>query len=323
MTPSEQQQIRALNDVLESEINIRLVENTHGTSAEMAKFCRELANLVPRIRLSRKKDDQRQVPVIGITDSITYSGVPAGTEFSPFVELLTALGNAKPGSPTGVDPRLAAVTAPAILTLYVSSVCPHCPDMFRQIYPLCLANDNLKLTIVDGPAFPELAEADNIKSVPTLILDSQFRWSATIDVDELLRIIGSRNLAELGVDSLKGMIQDGNAYGLSAMMLSENKIFPAFIELLIHPEFSVRLGAMAAIEDVAEQERSVAGQVVAPLMECFQQLDDQVKGDVLYVIGECGDANAGSFLRSVSAATQNNELREAAEDALEAMDLRM
>jgi len=52
-------------------------------------------------------------------------------------------------------------------------------------------------------------------------------------------------------------------------------------------------------------------------------LDDQVKGDVLYVIGECGDANAVSFLRSVSAATQNNELREAAEDALEAMDLRM
>jgi len=73
----------------------------------------------------------------------------------------------------------------------------------------------------------------------------------------------------------------------------------------------------------AEQERSVAGQVVAPLMERFDQLEDQVKGDVLYVIGECGDANAGSFLRSVSAATQNNELREAAEDALEAMDLRM
>ncbi|MBW2614529.1 MAG: hypothetical protein JRE12_19550 [Deltaproteobacteria bacterium] len=155
MTPSEQQQIRALNDVLESEIDIRLVENTHGTSAEMAEFCRELANLAPRIRLIREKDDQRQVPVIGITDSITYSGVPAGT--------------------TGVDPRLAAVTAPAILTLYVSSMCPHYPDMFRQIYPLCLANDNLKLTIVDGPAFPELVAADSIKSVPTLILDSQFR----------------------------------------------------------------------------------------------------------------------------------------------------
>ena len=194
--------------------------------------------------------------------------------------------------------------------------------MVRQIYPLCLKNRNLKLSIIDGPAFPELAEADNIKSLPTLILGNDFRWTALVDVDELVQIIGSRNPAELGVASLKGMIQDGNAYDLSKMMVSGKKIFPAFVELLVHPEFSVRLGAMAAIEDVAERAGSLAGQVVVPLMDLFDQLDDQIKGDILYVIGVCGDKRAVSFLESVATVTQNEELREAAEDALEAITTR-
>ena len=121
--------------------------------------------------------------------------------------------------------------------------------MVRQVFPLCLANHNLKLSIIDGPAFPELAEADNVKSLPTLIVDKHFRWTAVVDTDELLQVISSRDPAELGTAALKGMIQEGNAYGLSEMMLTYGKIFPAFVELLIHPEFSVRLGAMAAIEE--------------------------------------------------------------------------
>ena len=311
-----------LNEKLEIDISIRLIENEHEASNAMAAFCDELATLVSGIRLIREKDDARRVPAIEVTESIAYSGVPTGTEFAPFMELLSALGSIDSANIPMPDDNLAAITAPAILTLYVSSICPHCPAMVRQVYPLCLKNRNLKLFIIDGPAFPELAEADNIKSLPTLILDDNFRWTALVDADELVQIIGSRNPAELGVASLEGMIQDGNAYGLSEMMISVKKIFPAFVELLVHPEFSVRLGAMAAIEDVAERTGSLAGQVVVPLMDLFDQLDDQIKGDILYVIGVCGDQGVVSFLESVATATQNEELREAAEDALEAITTR-
>jgi len=308
-----------LNDKLENEISIRLIGNAHEASNAMAAFCDEVATLVSGIRLIREKDDERQAPVIEVTKSIAYSGVPMGTELAPFMELLSSVGRTDSAGIPASDARLSAITAPAILTLYVSSMCPHCPSMVRQVYPLCLKNRNLKLSIIDGPAFPELAEADNIKSLPTLILDNDFRWTAQVDVDELVQIIGSRNPAELCVASLKGMIQDGNAYDLSEMMVSEKKIFSAFVELLVHPEFSVRLGAMAAIEDVAERAGSLAGQVVVPLMDLFDHLDDQIKGDILYVIGVCGDETAVSFLTSVAAASQNDELKEAAEDALEAI----
>ena len=316
MTPSEQQQIKQLNDNLATGITIRFKETAHEANQAMAAFLEELTSLAPRIHVTRDKEDPQPAPAIEVTDAIAYSGVPSGTEFGPFVDLLTAVGE---GSTPSADGPLAAISAPAMLKLYVSSMCPHCPAMVKQIFPLCLANSNLKLAIIDGPAFPELAGIDKVKSLPTLLLDGNFRWTASVETDELLQVIGSRDPAELGPAALKGMIQDGNAYGLSEMMVSAGKIFPAFVELLIHPEFSVRLGAMAAIEDVAENAKSIASQVVAPLIECFDQAEETIKGDILYVLGGCGDEKAVTFLESVAAASENEELREAAEDALEAI----
>lgn len=318
MTPSEQQQIKQLNDNQAKEITLRLKEGegTHEVNEAMAAFCEELASLAPHIRVTREKEDRPSAPAIEVTESIAYSGVPSGTEFGPFVELLAAVGE---GSAPPADSPLAAIAAPAMLKLYVSSMCPHCPAMVRQIFPLCLANSNLKLAIIDGPAFPELAGTDKVKSLPTLLLDDNFRWTAAVDTNELLQVIGSRDPAELGPAALKGMIQDGNAYGLSEMMVSAGKIFPAFVALLIHPEFSVRLGAMAAIEDVAENAKPIANQVVGPLMERFDQAEETIKGDILYVLGACGDERAVSFLESVATASENEELREAAEDALDAI----
>jgi len=317
MTPTEQQQIKTLNENLDREITIRLKESTHAAHPTMQAFCEQLSSLAPNIRVTRDNDDPQPAPVIQVTESIAYSGVPEGTEFGPFIDLLSAVGqdNTPPA-----DGSLAAITTPAMLTLYVSSMCPHCPAMVRQVFPLSLANSNLKLTIIDGPAFPELAEADKVKSLPTLIVDSHFRWTASVDTDELLQVINSRDPAELGAAALKGMIQDGNAYDLSEMMISHGKIFPAFVDLLIHPEFSVRLGAMAAMEDVADRAISIAGQVLAPLMAQFDQVDETIKGDILYVIGVCGDEAAVPFLTSVAAAVESEELKEAAEDALTAIN---
>ena len=316
MIPSEQQQIKQLNDNLATEITIRFKEAAHEANQAMAVFLEELASLAPHIRVTRDKEDPQPAPAIEVTDAIAYSGVPSGTEFGPFVDLLAAVGE---DSTPSVDGPLAAIAAPAMLKLYVSSMCPHCPAMVRQIFPLCLANSNLKLAIIDGPAFPELAGTDKVKSLPTLLLDGNFRWTASVETDELLQVIGSRDPAELGPAALKGMIQDGNAYSLSEMMVSAGKIFPAFVELLIHPEFSVRLGAMAAIEDVVENAKSIAGQVVAPLMERFDQAEETIKGDILYVLGACGNEKAVTFLESVAATSQNDELKEAAEDALGAI----
>lgn len=183
MTPEEQQQVRNFNAGLDRELTLRLRESDHAANQAVAAFLEELASLAPKLRVVREKEDPQPAPAIMILDAIAYSGVPSGTEFEPFVELLSAVGQ---GSPSVEDGPLAAIGAPAMLKLYVSAMCPHCPAMFRQIFPLSLGNGNVKLTVIDGPTFPELAAKDNIKSLPTLLLDGNFRWTAAVDTAELL-----------------------------------------------------------------------------------------------------------------------------------------
>ena len=116
------------------------------------------------------------------------------------------------------------------------------------------------------------------------------------------------------------MIEEGDAEGVAAMMMERGKIFPAFVELLIHPRWSVRLGAMVAFETLAEEGIELAGQVVDPLTAAFGNADDSVKGDILHVLGEARNQAALPFLKRVVDAGYDEEVRSAAQEAVETIE---
>jgi HEAT repeat protein len=113
------------------------------------------------------------------------------------------------------------------------------------------------------------------------------------------------------------MIVNGDAFRLAEMMIREKKIFPAFFDLLTHEEFSTRLGAMAAVETLAEMDRGVAAQLIDPLIKGLEDQTDPVKGDILYILGEAGDRQIIPFLKRVVAGKYAEDVKEAAEDAID------
>jgi hypothetical protein len=167
--------------------------------------------------------------------------------------------------------------------------------------------------------FSEMAAADTIRSVPTLILDDQFRWTGSVDQQELLDTIQSRDPTQLSSATLEAIIADGNAYQLSEMMLKADCIIPAFFDLLMHEAFSTRLGAMAVAEEIADQRIGLAQQMTAPLIERFEHQTDAVKGDILYILGLSAGRKVLDFLDSITTETINADVKEAAVDAREAV----
>jgi HEAT repeat protein len=99
-------------------------------------------------------------------------------------------------------------------------------------------------------------------------------------------------------------------------MQRRNCLFPALFELLTHPKWPVRLGAMVVMETLAETDPALASGAVAPLLGAFEGLDTQAKGDVLYVLGETGDADVLPFIEK-TAEDAAGELKSAAEDAID------
>ena len=254
--------------------------------------------------------------LVVIGSGLRYQAVPDGHELQPFLEALAAASS----KPAAIDESAKALLErdrlPATLTLFIAPQCTFCPAVVRQLMPLPLIDDKIQLIIIDGTLFPEIAEPHKIQAVPTLLLDELFRWTGSVPLEEIINTINSRDPASLGAASLENILKEGQASHLAAMMMDDKKIFPAFYELLIHDKWSLRLGAMVVMEEIADLNPILASEVIDFLWNQFHQLPDQIKGDILYMFGEIGDRRAELWLNEVLTGEYDAEVKEAAREAL-------
>lgn len=317
MTSAEKKQIAGLNKKLSKEIQVKCLRTDHEQSAPIEKFCDNLSQQVPKIRVQKETGDSDEMPAIQIHAGLSYQAVPSGTEIAPFVEALQMAASESAQMDEGLSTQLAAIDLPTQLVLYVAPQCKFCPQAVRQLLPLLSANRHIRLTVIDAMTFPELAEKDNLQSVPTLILEDQFRWTGTFQTNEIVEIMAKRDPGALGPLSLEMMLKEGNAGQLAEMMLEKAQIFPAFYKLLIHPKWPVRLGAMVVMDELIEKNLDLALQTIEPLWQQFYKVDDRVKGDLLYIFGQTEQIEIAPRLEKVLNGDYAQEVKEAAQEALD------
>lgn len=321
MTSQEEKTIKRWNDGLSGKIEIDLILTEDERSTGFREFSDKLSNLASKLSINQIKDDENKVPAIKVGRSIYYHAIPLGVELEPFLEALTLLAGNSFKLTGEVQNRLDKVKIPADLKLYIAKQCPFCPKSVKQLIPLTFANELIKLEIIDGTLFPEIAELNNIRSAPTVLLDENFRWTGTANLDEIVEIILNRNPSSLSTASIISLLKEGNADQVAEMMLDHNSIFPAFINTLIHEKWPVRLGAMVAFEYIIEKNNVLAGQVVNPLWEQFQSVEDRIKGDIIYVLGETGNIEMIPELENILySGIYHDEVRDAAREALKRIE---
>lgn len=317
MTPSEKKQLDVLNQTLSKEIQITCRHTGHAQSRSIEKFCDDLSTRIPKIRVKKETGDPDTMPGIQIHAGLFYQAVPKGTEIAPFAEALQMAAAGAAPIDASLSEHLSAIHLPIHMVLYVAPQCTFCPQAVRQLLPLLFANPLLHLTVIDAMSFAEMAEKDKLQSVPTLILEDQFRWTGPFQTEEIVAIMVNRDPSALGPLSLEMMLKDGKAGQLAEMMLAKAQIFPAFTEVLIHPKWPVRLGAMVVMEALIEKNLDLALQLIPPLWQQFDRVDDRVKGDLLYIFGQTGQKNIIAYLKNVLNGNFAPDVKEAAQEALE------
>ena len=319
LTESDKKQLNKLNQSLTGEIKIGSTAAGHPQGQVFREFCDHLAQLVPNIKITSEDGSSKQPPEIQIGNGLRYQAIPTGLEIQPFTEALAALDSeSSPISMSeSIQMKLQQNELPATLIAFISPHCTFCPQVIRQLIPLSMADAGVQLIIIDGNLFPELAQRHKIQSVPTILLDEQFRWTGSVPLEEIVDAISTRNPALLGAASLESILKDGQASHLAAMMLDINEIFPAFYDLLIHDKWPVRLGAMVVMEEIAQEDPDLAAEAIAPMWDHFENSADQIKGDILYLFGEIGEQSVIPRLGEVIKGDYDNEVKEAAQEALE------
>ncbi len=311
----DEQQIRQWQAGQTGEFRIRLTTTGRNQDEFFVGFCTELVRLAPAITLATEKDEDAVAPGIKIGQRITYHAVPLGPELLPFLEALWLGNEPVQITPKADLPSLYELNLSVLLNLFIAPHCPFCPTAVRQTLNLAAASDLIRLTIIDGILFPDLAEQQRIQSAPTLLMD-RFRWTGALPVHEIVRFMLHRDPADLGVETIKSILQGGGATEVAMMMRKSGKILPAFLELLTDPKWTVRLGAMVVMEELIETDIALASRAIQPLQAGFHTWDDSVKGDMVYLLGEIGNPEVLPLLEDALTRTENLELATAIEEAL-------
>lgn len=300
--------------------SLTLFTSTHPEQKRFKAFAGELSRITPAIKTSLAKQTS-PLPGFYIKENISYNALPMGRYLFPF---LTRLGGQKKTAELPIDIRtdLDSLEHPCDLTLYITPGCPHCPGVMDTVLPLAEASHKIRLQIIDGSLFPEAAKKANVLSAPCLVLDKGFRWTGAVSRKEILSMILEQDASNLSAQALKNILEQGKADWIAGQMLKSDMIFNGYVELLLNETWSVRLGAMVALETLAQKNPNLAHKLCPLLIKAFDLAKIPVQGDILYALGEAGDLETRTWILGMEEKLGNKELMEAAQAAADAIESR-
>ncbi|MDA3918789.1 MAG: thioredoxin family protein [Deltaproteobacteria bacterium] len=304
---------------LKNQIKIKLITTEHVETNQFINFTKKFTETTSKLTVDLEKGEN-DLPCFLLKKNIKYSALPLSKELEPFLEALSHINNHEVKLAEPILQRLDKINIPVNLKLYIALECPHCPNVVRTIIPMAMICENLHLQIIDGTLFPETAQKDGVMSAPCLILDDDFRWTGEVTTQEIIEIIINRDPSQLSAASLKNILEEGDASWIAGQMMEKGEIFAGFIQLLLHETWSVRLGAMVIVEELAETDPKLVAKLCPELIALFDKKDVPVQGDMLYVLGEAGSSETKKWINNKIATLEHQDLIDAANDALETLN---
>lgn len=289
---------------------------------QFSGFCDDLKRLAPHILIKKESNIAFEGPVmvVGRHNNIAYYALPTHKLLTLFLDTLDTAETTHKACNSDIEKQIECIDLPASLKIFVADQCPHCPQVIRQIQEIAEKMPLMRLKIINAETFPEQAQTDQISSVPTLILDDQFRWVGQVNIQEFLRLCSNRDPSKLSADSLRQLVENGDAARVAAMMVESDLIFPALTELLTHPRWSVRLGAMVAAEYLADKSPELGLALCRLLWDQFAELAPQIQGDVTHLFGLVDTDATRANLKAISCGRFDQDVKEAAAEVLAEMD---
>ncbi|MCD4720907.1 MAG: thioredoxin family protein [Desulfobacula sp.] len=304
---------------IENQVKIKRLTTDHAEEKQFINFTDQVSSVALKLIIESEKGEKK-LPGFLLKENVTYSALPLEKELEPFLEALSQINGSQAMLSEPIRQALDKIDIPVQLKLYIALQCPHCPNVVRTVIPLAFYCKNIYLHIIDGSLFPETAQKDKVMSAPCLMLDDDFRWTGSVNAEEIIKMITSRDPAQLSAKTLKTILEEGDASWIARQMIEKGDIFDAFIKLLLHETWSVRLGAMVIVEELVETDPKLAARLCPLLIDLFDEKDIPVQGDILYAMGEAGDLETKKWIQTKLPKLEHPDLIDAATEALDSLD---
>lgn len=286
-------------------ISIVLESTEDERTDQFIVFCDGLVEVVPNIQYTVKEVRSSDLPAL-VVGHWRYHCVPRGSELEPFLHILSP---ERAGTTALVNECLRSVFFVPEMKIFVTQQCPFCPGAIRQLIPVVLSLAGCRMEVIDSLLFPEMAEAFQVRAVPTLVINGTYRITGEIHSSAVVEFLEKSDASQLQTASLERMLKEGQAKLLGDLMLKKRLVFPGFLPLITHPEWSVRLGAMVVLEEIAQSDGGLAGRALEPVWREYARHDASVRGDILYLIGELGASDWIEVLEPLMEREDDDQVR--------------
>jgi hypothetical protein len=172
------------------------------------------------------------------------------------------------------------------------------------------------VTIIDVTLFADFAQKYSIRALPTLVIDGQDQMVGNISEDLLVDKLTNQSPATFHPDSFKKIVKEGDADKLAGMMVADGDVYKGALELLADPDWSVRMGMMVVLEEVAGRSPVLVQRVYPYLVDLLDQGDANQRGDMAYLLGIIGNVSVLEPLK-VMLNDSNPEVAQAASEAVQ------
>lgn len=168
----------------------RLVAEETATLSD--KLSVEVVNFI----LDKEKVEQfrvERVPaicVVGEKDyGIRFYGVPAGFEFTSLLNAILLASKGDSGLKPETRQKLAAITQPVDLSVFVTLTCPYCPMQVGMAHRFAIESEHISAAAIDSAEFVPLAQLYSVMAVPKTVINRRHQVDGALPEEKLLEAV--------------------------------------------------------------------------------------------------------------------------------------
>lgn len=110
--------------------------------------------------------------IIGRKDhGIRFFGIPAGYEFTSYLEAIKLVSTGETGLSDKTKAFLDGLERDVHLQVFVTPTCPHCPSAVVLAHKLAFYSDRVRADMVEAMEFPHLSVKYEVQGVPRTVIN--------------------------------------------------------------------------------------------------------------------------------------------------------
>ncbi|MCL2735111.1 MAG: FAD-dependent oxidoreductase [Propionibacteriaceae bacterium] len=188
-------QLTLLFSKMESPIELRAHLDDRDVSAELRGFLTELVSFSDKLTLTIADPGEGLAPCVSVwkdgrPTGVGFHGVPGGHEFNSFVIGLYNAAGPGQALDEATTARIAAITAPIDIKVFVSLSCTMCPTTVMSAQHIATLSPNVTAEAFDLNHFPALRQQYSVMSVPCMVVNDADVHFGKMSVTQVLDALG-------------------------------------------------------------------------------------------------------------------------------------